>query len=170
MVVILVAFSGVVAEVAMATLAAILIFAGVGSLRPAEVATIWRTGPNSQIAVVATFVATLVLPVAAAVGIGLVISLLLQLNQEAIDLAVVQLEVDDEGRFVETPPPARLPSHTVVVLDVYGSLFYAGSRTLQVRLPDPSGAERPAVVLRLRGRTSLGPRSTWEVRASNQQP
>ena len=101
-------------------------------------------------------------------GIGLVISLLLQLNQEAIDLAVVQLQVDDEGRFVETPPPARLPSHTVVVLDVYGSLFYAGSRTLQVRLPDPSGAERPAVVLRLRGRTSLG--ATFDVGGSRQQP
>ena len=53
--------------------------------------TILRTGPNSQIAVVATFVATLFLPVAAAVGIGVVISLLLQLNQEAMDLRWSQL-------------------------------------------------------------------------------
>jgi SulP family sulfate permease len=49
-----------------------------------------------------------------------------------------------------------LPSEQVTVLDVYGSLLYAGSRTLQTRLPDPSGSHAPAVVLRLRGRTSLG--------------
>jgi SulP family sulfate permease len=39
---------------------------------------------------------------------------------------------------------------------VYGSLLYAGSRTLQARLPDPAAAESPVVVLRLRGRTTLG--------------
>jgi SulP family sulfate permease len=44
----------------------------------------------------------------------------------------------------------------VTALDVYGSLFYAGAKTLDVRLPDPAGAESPVVVLRLRGRTSLG--------------
>ena len=44
----------------------------------------------------------------------------------------------------------------MVLLDVYGSLYYAGARTLAARLPDPRGAERPVVVLRLRGRTALG--------------
>ena len=39
---------------------------------------------------------------------------------------------------------------------MYGSLLYAGSRTLQARLPDPAGTEAPVVVLRLRGRTTLG--------------
>jgi SulP family sulfate permease len=49
-----------------------------------------------------------------------------------------------------------LPSDQVTILDVYGSLLYAGSRTLQAKLPDPGGSHAPAVVLRLRGRTSLG--------------
>ena len=56
----------------------------------------------------------------------------------------------------ERPAPATLPSDQVTVLDVYGSLFYAGARTLQARLPEVGQARRPAVVLRLRGRTSLG--------------
>lgn len=43
----------------------------------------------------------------------------------------------------------------MTVLDIYGSLLFAGARTLEVRLPDPAGAVRPAVVLRLRGRTAL---------------
>lgn len=156
MLVILVAFSGAVGKVAMPTLAAVLIFAAAGSLRMAAVATILRTGPISQIAVVSTFVATLLLPVPAAVGMGVVVSLLLQLNQETMDLRVVRLVPQPGGRFVEEPPPGELPSHEVTVLDVYGSLFYAGSKTLQARLPDPAGAKRPAVVIRLRGRTTLG--------------
>jgi sulfate permease, SulP family len=44
----------------------------------------------------------------------------------------------------------------VTLIDIYGSLYYAGARTLAARLPDPSGVEQPVVVLRLRGRTRLG--------------
>jgi sulfate permease, SulP family len=156
MLVILALFSGLVAKVAMPTLGAILIFAAIGSLRLGEIATIWRTGLTSRIAVITTFSATLFLPVAAAVGIGVALSLLLQLNTEAMDLTVVELVPRDGGQFEERPAPATLTSHHVTVLDVYGSLLYAGSRTLQAHLPDPAGTQAPAVILRLRGRTSLG--------------
>lgn len=156
MVIILVVFSGAVGKVAMPTLAALLILAGIGSIRPAEIMTILRTGPTSQIALVATFVATLLLPVTTAVGIGLVLSLLLQLNQEAIDLRVVELVPTADGGFLEATAPRTLTSRHATVLDVYGSLFYAGARTLQARLPDPAGTESPVVVLRLRGRTTFG--------------
>jgi SulP family sulfate permease len=156
MLLILVAFSGLVAKVALPTLGAILIFAAAGSLRFGEVATILRTGITSQIAVITTFAATLFLPVAAAVGIGVALSLLLQLNTEAMDLKVVELVPRDDGQFEEHPAPAALTSDHVTILDVYGSLLYAGSRTLQSRLPDPGGTVAPVVVLRLRGRTTLG--------------
>lgn len=156
MIVILAAFSGVIGLVAMPTLAAVLVYAAARSLRPGEFITILRTGPTSQIALVTTFCATLVLPVSAAVGIGVSLSLLLQLNQEAMDLKVVELTPVGDGRWTEHPAPKKLPSHRATVLDVYGSLLYAGSRTLRVRLPDPAGAEAPAVVLRLRGRTAVG--------------
>ena len=93
----------------------------------------------------------------AAVGIGVVLSLLLQLNQEAVDLTVVRLAPDDHrppragasaGRH---SPAAKSRSWTS-----YGSLLFAGARTLQAHLPDPAGSELPVVVLRLRGRTTLG--------------
>ena len=156
MLVILVLFSGLVAKVAVPTLGAILIFAAVGSLKPAEVTTIWRTGLTSKIAVLTTFAATLFLPVAAAVGIGVALSLLLQLNQEAMDLTVVELVPRDDGRFEEHPPPAVLTSQHVTILDVHGSLLYAGARTLEAHLPELGEATSPVVVLRLRGRTTLG--------------
>ena len=156
MLVILAIFSGLVAKIAMPTLAAILIFAAVGSMRPGEIASILRTGRISQVAVITTFAATLFLPVAAAVGIGVALSLLLQLNQGAMDLTVVELIPLDDGRFEERPSPAALKSYHVTILDVYGSLLYAGARTLATHLPNPDGAKSPVVVVRLRRRTSLG--------------
>lgn len=156
MMLILVAFSGLVGRVALPTLAGVLIFAAIGSLRWAEIQTVMQTGRPSQIAVVTTFVTTLFLPIAAAVGIGVALSLLLQLNREAMDLKVVRLLPRSSGTFEERPAPARLESREVVLLDVYGSLLYAGSRTLQARLPEIRDARAPVVVLRLRGRTTLG--------------
>ncbi len=154
-----------VGKVAIPTLAGVLIFAAVGSLRPREVQAILRTSSTSRVAMITTFVATLVLPVAPAVGIGVALSLIMQLNREALDLRVVQLEPRDDGRFEERTAPAALASDQVTILDVYGSLLYAGARTLQARLPDPGDATRPVVVLRLRGRTALG--ATFFVVASD---
>lgn len=155
MLAILVAFAGLVGKVPMPTLAAILIFAAVGSIRVGTIRTILRSGPTSVIALLTTLGATLALPVSAAVGIGVALSLLLQLNQEAMDLRLVRLVPDERG-FREERPPQRLGDGEIVILNIYGSLFYAGARTLQVLLPDPGEADGPEVILRLRGRTTLG--------------
>ena len=153
--IILVAFSTVIGNVVQPTLAALLIVAAYRSIRPGQILTILRTGLLSQIALILTFGATLFLPVATAVGLGVALSLVLQLNQEAMDLRLVQMVRSEDG-WREQKAPKTLTSRSVVVLDIYGSLLYAGSRTLQVRLPDPLGTERAAVVIRLRGRTQLG--------------
>ncbi|MDO3649871.1 SulP family inorganic anion transporter [Nocardia mangyaensis] len=152
--VILVALTALVGQVPMPTLAAILIVAAVGSMNTGRVLAIWSSGTISWAALGVTFVATLLLPVTAAVGVGVGISLLLQLNQDAMDLKVVRLRVLD-GHLVEATAPRRLADDEIVILDVYGSLFYAGARTLQTQLPDPTGTRDPVVILRLRGRTSV---------------
>ncbi|GAA1779276.1 hypothetical protein GCM10009795_026720 [Nocardioides hankookensis] len=165
MLAILLAFSGLVGEVVMATLAAVLVYAGWGTIRPREIWAVARAGAIPAIAMTGTFLAVLVLPVAEAVGVGVVASLVMQLNQESLDIRLVRLRVDSEGRLVEQPLPEELGPFDVVVIDVYGSLFFAGTRTLQRRLPPPSATTRaaagtgrsgPVVVLRLRGRTTLG--------------
>ena len=153
--VILAFLSGLVGYVAMPTLAAVLMYAAFTSVRRESIEMAVRTGPTSVVALVTTFLATLFLPVAAAVGIGVALSLLLQLNREAMDLRVVELRPLGDGRFEELPAPAALRSHAVTLLDVYGSLYYAGARTLAIRLPDPTGTERAAAIVRLRGRTAL---------------
>jgi SulP family sulfate permease len=82
--------------------------------------------------------------------------LLLQLNQAALDLRVVELVPDGDGQLEERAAPARLASHRATLVDIYGSLHYAGARTLEGHLPDPAGTVSPALVLRMRGRTTLG--------------
>ncbi len=154
MLAILAAFAGLVGKVPMPTLAAVLIVAAVGSVDRDRITAIWSSGMISRIALVVTFLATLLLPVTVAVGAGVVLSLLMQLNREAVDLKVVRLRVDGD-RLVEDEAPKRLSDNEIVILDVYGSLFYAGARTLQARLPDPGTARSPVVILRLRGRTTL---------------
>ncbi len=64
------ALSGVVGLVALPALAASLIYIAASSLQVGEMLTIARTGPSSQITLTVTFLATLALPVAAAVGVG----------------------------------------------------------------------------------------------------
>ena len=108
MLLIVVVFSGLVGKIAIPTLAAVLIFAAASSLRTGRIDTIARTGIASRIAFVTTLLATLVLPVAAAVGIGVSLSLLLQLGQEADDLTVMRAQLGDDDRFVEEPAPAKL--------------------------------------------------------------
>ncbi len=156
MLVILVAFSGLVSRVAMPTLAAILVVAAVGSLKFGEIRTVWRTGWSSRIAMLTTFVGTLFLSIQLAVGLGVALSALLQLNRDAMDLSIVELVRRPDGKVEQRPASRELHRGQITVLDVYGSLFFAGVRTLEDRLPAVAGAERSAVVLRLRGRTGLG--------------
>lgn len=155
MLVVLVALSGLAGQVAVPTLAAILVVAAIGAIKPREISAVWSSGAPSQIAMVTTFVATLFLPVAAAVGIGVALSLLLSVNREAQDVRVVSL-ADGEGGVVEGDVPPMLESHSITVLQIYGSLFYAGARTFEAALPVVGNAENPAVIIRLRGRTVVG--------------
>lgn len=155
MLVILVALAGVVEMVPLPTLSAVLIFAALMTLKPSVVMVVWKTSNTGKIAMTVTFLSTLMLPIAAAVAVGVICSLVLQLNKEQMDFHLVRLRYVD-GKFVERRAPRVLPDAEPVILDVYGSLLYAGARTLGARLPDPHGAHRPVVILRLRGRGSLG--------------
>jgi SulP family sulfate permease len=147
---------GLVSLVAMPSLGALLILAGVSGLKPRELRAVLRTGWPSLLAAVTTFGATLFLPIQAAVALGVVLSALLYVSESSTDVSVVELVEREDGRLQEREPPRRLPSGRATTLDVYGHLFYAGARTLERLLPEARGAERPVVVLRLRGRRDLG--------------
>jgi SulP family sulfate permease len=155
MAVLVVGVPGLVSYVAMPALGALLILAGSGSIRPRSLRAVWYTGWPSRLAAVTTFLCTLFLPIQAAVGLGVVLAALLYVNESSVDVSIVEVVERLDGRLEERSPEPRLRGNTVTVLDVYGHLFYAGARTLEQQLPRP-GEPNPVVVLRLRGRSSLG--------------
>lgn len=156
MALIVVTVPGLVSFIAMPALGALLVIAGLGSLKPSEIAALWNAGWPSVLAGGTTFLATLFLPIQAAVGLGVVLSAMLYVTKSSTDVTVVELVRHPDGRIEERTPPRQLPSRQVTVLDVYGHLFYAGARTFERLLPSPLGSDHPVVILRLRGRRTLG--------------
>ena len=64
---------------------------------------------------------------------------------------------DEDGHVLEVDPPAELPEGEVIVLQPYGSLFFAAAPVFEAALPPVGDGSRGSVViLRLRGRTDLG--------------
>jgi SulP family sulfate permease len=156
MLVIVLLVPGLVGHVPMTVLAALMIMAGIGAIDIREARSIWNTGGAARWSIIATFLATLVLSVPLAVAVGVLLTVVLYLKSSASDVHVRELIRLDDGRIAESKPPISLPSNAVTVLDVEGSLFFAGARTLSDALPSPAGATRPVVILRLRGYTSVG--------------
>jgi SulP family sulfate permease len=156
MLVIVLLVPGLVGQVPMAVLAALMIQAGVSAIDLREARSIWNTGGAARWSIVATFLATLVLSVPVAVAVGVLLTVVLYLRSAASDVSVREIIRLDDGRLAEAEPPALLPSNAVTVLDVNGSLFFAGARTLSEVLPSVASTTRPVVVLRLRGYTNVG--------------
>jgi len=156
MLVIVLAAGSLVGQVPMTVLAALMIMSGISALDFGEARSIWNTGGSARLAVVVTFAATLFLSIPMAVGTGVVLTIVLYLSSSASEVTVRALVPVGNGKVAEQSPPSRLESDAILVLDVYGSLFFAGARTLSESLPSADGVDRPVVVLRLRGRSSVG--------------
>jgi len=149
-------FPALVSYVAMPALGMLLILASVSTIKPSEALSIWNTGWPSRLAIVTTFLSTLLLPIQVAVGFGVVLSAFIYITRSSTDISLVQLKKRDDGFIEECPAPMQLDPNKITVLDVYGNLFYAGARTLERLLPKPVGVEKPVVILRLRGHSHVG--------------
>jgi len=101
-------------------------------------------------------VTCLFVSIAAAVAVGVLLASVLALGNAARDVRLVRIVAMGRA-FTEVPvPPLLDKDNALVVLDVYGSLFFAGARSLEEQLPKIGDAERPVVVLRLRGHMRAG--------------
>src|SRR5690606_34211528 len=106
MVAIVVGAPALVGYVAMPALGALLILAGVSSLRWREIAAVWSTSPEAKLAGGTTFLAMLFLPIQAAVGLGVVLSILLFVRESSVDVEVVELTARADGTIEEHGAPA----------------------------------------------------------------
>lgn len=157
MAVVIVALGGVVGHVAMPALAGLLIVVGVGTIKPSQVMSVVRTGPLQSTVLVVTFVMTLVIPLQYAVLAGVGLAIVLHVAEQSNRVTLRQIEVAPDGRLHESEPPAMLEARSIVVLQPYGSLFFASAPVLRAQLPIVTARSEPAIVIvRLRGIEQLG--------------
>jgi sulfate permease, SulP family len=157
MAVVILAFAGLVGHIAMPALAGLLMLVGFRTIKPAEIASVWKVGTVQKAVLVVTFALTIIIPLQYAVLVGVGLSVILHVVRQSNQITVKRWRLDPEGSLIETDPPAELPANEVVALQVYGSLFFATAPVFESALPAPADLSRNSVVIiRLRGRTDLG--------------
>lgn len=81
-----------------------------------------------KVVLVTTFALTMLIPLQCAVLVGVGLSVILHVVRQSNQVTIKRRQVDPEGQFMETDPPVRLPAEEVVILQPYGSLFFAAAR------------------------------------------
>ena len=157
MAVTILAFAGLVGAIAMPALAGLLMLIGFRTIKPADLRAAWKTGNVQKAVLTTTFALTMVIPLQYSVIIGVGLSVILHVVRQSNQVTIKRWLVNPDGDLIETEPPARLSTHDVVVLQPYGSLFFAAAPVFEAALPAITDTSRRSVViLRLRGRGELG--------------
>jgi sulfate permease, SulP family len=157
MTVVILAFARLVGYIALPALAGLLMLVGYRTIKPADLQSVWKTGAIQKAVLGTSFVLTMVIPLQYAVLVGVGLSVILHVIRQSNQMTIKRWQFDSEGNPIETDPPAQLGADEVIVLQPYGSLFFAAAPMLESKLPTPAGTCRNSVViLRLRGRTDLG--------------
>jgi SulP family sulfate permease len=157
MAVVTVLFGGAVSAIALPALAGLLIVVGYRTIKPHDLRSVAKTGRVQAAVVTVTFALTLLIPLQYAVIAGVALSIVLHVISQSNQIDLKQRIYDDAGAIRETDPPPVVPPGTVLVLQPYGSLFFASAPTFEAALPAVEPTSRNSVViLRLRGRCDLG--------------
>ena len=156
MAIIILVFGDLVGYIAMPALAGLLMLVGFRTIKPAEIHAVWKTGTLYALVMVITMVLTIIIPLQYAVLVGVGISMILYVVRQSNDLVVKQFVFED-GRRREVDPPPEVPGDEVIVLQPYGSLFFASAAVFEVQLPHVTpDSTNSVVIVRLRGRNDLG--------------
>lgn len=157
MAVVVFAASDLVAFIAMPALAGLLMVVGFGAIKPSRVYSVMKSGPLPTAIMAVTFGLTLVIPLQFAVLAGVGLGIILFVGQQSNRVRVRAVHIEPGGRLRESDPPAVVPPDDVLVLQPYGSLFFASAPIFEKQLPEVSRASRNAVVIvRLRGTDQIG--------------
>jgi SulP family sulfate permease len=157
MAVVIVVFGGAVGYIAMPALAGLLMTVGYRTIKPTDIKAVWRTGKMEATVMTVTFALTMIIPLQNAVLVGVGISMILYIIRQSNQIIIKRWIPDDAGNLRETDPPATVGINEIVILQPYGSLFFAAAPVFEELLPDViDTTQNSVVILRLRGRTDLG--------------
>lgn len=150
-------FGGVVGYIAMPSLAGLLIVVGFRTIKPLDIKTVWKIGSVQAMVMTVTLVLTMIIPLQQAVLVGVGISMILFIIRQSNQVTMKKLELGDGRRIRETVPPETVGRDEVVLLQPYGSLFFASAQTFEDQLPDVTrDTHNSVVVIRLRGMSDPG--------------
>ena len=165
MAVVILVFASAVSRIALPALAGLLMLVGYRTVKPHDIRSVAKTGSVQAVVLVTTFVMTLIIPLQYAVLAGVGLSVILHVVNQSNQVDVKQRIYGADGSVRESNPPPVVPPATVLVLQPYGSLFFASASLFEAALPVVEASSRNSVViLRLRGRTDLGGTFTNVVR------
>ncbi len=146
-----------VGYIAMPALAGLLMIVGYRTVKPGDIKAVWRTGNTQAVVMSVTFVLTMIIPLQNAVLVGIGISLILFVIKQSNRISVRRWIVKENGRIREVDAPAEVGPNEVIVLQPYGSLFFASAPVFEEEMPAVTGSSRNSVVIvRLRGKSDLG--------------
>jgi SulP family sulfate permease len=145
-----------VERIPLSALAGVLIVAALGLMEFKRVHQVWCSDPSGKIAMVVTFVATLVLPLEYSIYLGVLLSVLLYLNTSSRQVRICQLIPKEDGDFWEREAPPDVPASHPLILEIHGSLYFGAVYTLEKLLPSINGTRSPVVILRLHRQEVLG--------------
>lgn len=150
-------FGSVVGYIAMPALAGLLMTVGYRTVKPADIKAVWKTGGMQATVMGVTFALTMLIALQYAVLVGVGISMILYIIKQSNQIVIKRWLISEDGDLREVGAPSDVPSNEVVVLQPYGSMFFASAPVFEEKLPNVTDETRNAVViLRLRGRSDLG--------------
>jgi SulP family sulfate permease len=150
-------FGGVVGLIAMPAIAGLLMLVGYRTVKPRDLISVWKTGRMQQVVMGVTFVLTMIIPLQNAVVVGVGISVILYVIRQSNQVEIKRRTPDADGNIVEEDAPQVIEAREVVLLQPYGSLFFASAPVFEKALPMvDAGSTHSVVILRLRGRTDMG--------------
>ena len=157
MAVVILVFGNLVGYIAMPALAGLLMVVGFRTIKPDDIKAVWKTGTVQATVMTVTFVLTMFIPLQWAVMVGVGISLILFVITQSNRITIKRRLMEEPGVFVEVDPPDVVPPNEVVILQPYGSLFFASAPVFEEALPTVTPeSHNSVVILRLRGRSDLG--------------
>jgi sulfate permease, SulP family len=167
--VVLILLGPLVELVPLTVLAGILIVVGVSAIDIGGMRDVWNASKESAVIMGITLGSMLVMPVQFAVILGAALSAVQYVYSSSKDVRVVALHRLPDGQWSEQPAPDVLPSNEVTVVDIYGSVFYAGVELVDKLLPSVGDAERPVLVVRLRSHAEVGSTFILMIRRYHEQ-
>lgn len=147
--------SSTIEHIPMACFAAILILTGINTIKFPELKLIWKTSLQSRLVMIFTFLATMAVSIQFAVLISMIVTFLLHVVRSS-NKVFAKAIVKEGNQLAETDIPRFLKPETILSIQPYGSLFFAGALALRDLLPKTDHAEKSVVIFNMRGRKEVG--------------